>query len=418
MDKYGESVRRVQDALEQDCPLQPDAFLARKVISLAERPRAFTLRKLPAAAAIILALLLMAASAVAAALLLPHEVAEQTALPLALESGSAQIMPDFTQEELAAILRVAEENGVQLSEYWYRALEAPQGSPKDEVIKALAAAEFGDYMTWTIEEQHWFGEMMVAIGQWEENPYCLPAEGELSYAAALDAACACILERYGTDVSDASRWTLSVEYSDPAEPQWWFYFAPASLEDGAYEVFLAPDGTVISCIRRLFKDMTANEVQAAYSEVYGSVDLWSPETWASFGADLAAAAANEPAREVQKGSSLAFHCKLLAQYILPPAGSITKEEAERIALAAVGLEDTEVFVAFCCMDGDTPIWKVVTHTMRPEDIHSGRYTATWMVEMDCMTGEIRDLREWTYTDPAGMMYAPHSVYESLLQQLQ
>ena len=46
------------------------------------------------------------------------------------------------------------------------------------------------------------------------------------------------------------------------------------------------------------------------------------------------------------------------------------------------------------MDGETPIWKVETKTKRPEDSGSGRYSAIWLVEIDCMTGEVRDKREF------------------------
>lgn len=422
MDEYRQNVKLVQEAVEQKCAgLQPDPYLARRVLHAADRKGGFKVKKASVGLVIAMVTMLLAVTAVAAALLTPKDIVEQTALPLALENGTE----NFTREELLTILTVAEENGITLSEYWYSALEAPQGAPKDELIRSLAAEEFGTFMYWTIEQQHWFGEILVAIGAWEVNTYVLPAEGELDYNGAYARVREHILTEHQADVADASRWTTAVEYSfdvnddgSHTTPCWWFYFVPGSLSDGSYEVTMSPQGEIYSCRVQKYDSMqTTADVNDAYNEVYGSVDRWSPEVWAGFGADLAKAAANQPPRELKKGGAFNQACHLGARYIVPPEGCIPLAEACRIALTAVDLEYTEVFVAFCCMDGETPIWKVVADTLRPEDMNSGRFTATWMVELNCMTGEIRNVTEWTYADPAGIMYAPRSVYEPLLEQL-
>lgn len=422
MDEYRENVKIVQEAVEQKCAgLQPDPGLAQRVLQAADRNGGFKVKKASVGLAIAIVTMLLAVTAVAAALLTPKEVVEETALPLALKNDTE----NFTREELLTILTVAEENGITLSEYWYSALEAPQGAPKDELIRSLAAEEFGSFMYWTIEQQHWFGEILVAIGAWEVNTYVLPSKGELDYCGAYDRVREYILVEHQADVADASRWTTAVEYSfdvnddgSHTTPCWWFCFVPGSLADGSYEVCMSPQGEIYSCRVQKYDSMqTTADVNDAYSAVYGSVDRWSPEVWASFGVDLAKAAAGQPPRELKRGGAFMQACHLGARYIVPPKGCIPIEKACRIALESVGLDFSEVFVAFCCMDGETPIWKVVTHTLGPEDMNSGRFTATWMVELDCVTGEVCNMTEWTYADQAGIMYAPRSVYEPLLDQL-
>ena len=133
--------------------------------------------------------------------------------------------------------------------------------------------------------------------------------------------------------------------------------------------------------------------------------------------DQAKAAASQPPREHKRGRAFTQARHLGAQSIVPPEGCMTFANACRIALAAGDLEYTEVFVAFCCMDGETTIWKVGIHMLCPDDMNSGRFTASWMVELECMTGEIRNVTERRYADQSGIMYAPCSVYEPLLEQL-
>ena len=43
---------------------------------------------------------------------------------------------------------------------------------------------------------------------------------------------------------------------------------------------------------------------------------------------------------------------------------------------------------------ETPIWKIETHTMTPEDERAGTYTAIWLLEIDAITGIVREKREF------------------------
>ena len=83
------------------------------------------------------------------------------------------------------------------------------------------------------------------------------------------------------------------------------------------------------------------------------------------------------------------------EYILPPENSITQAEAERLAFEAVGDAYTKIDGMVCCMDRGTPIWKMELKTLYPQDIGSGEYSHIWLVEMDCASGEIHDIQEYS-----------------------
>lgn len=370
-------------------------------------------RKLSVIAVLVTMLILSTVAAVAITLLTPKEVVDQKVLPMALDNGKIAMAPNFSSEELETIIRISEENNIHLSEYWYRALKAKDGMPKEELIKALASAEFGNYLYWTIEQQHWFGEVMTAIGAWKANKNCLPKEGDIDFKTALEKVRNWILSEYKDDVSDGSRWKMAVSFAQQLnedgsvarDAHWWFYFAPHSLHDRVYEILMSPSGEIVSSSGKAYSMKVAAKVVEAFSEVHGSVNLWSPEIWADFGHALL---------QVPDTGSLLMQAYLGARYIKPPENGIDLEEAKQIALHAVNLEYTDVFVAFACMDDDVPIWKIVTHTLHPDDIGTGRFTATWMIELDCKTGSIRNKQELGFYDDPIKLYTPKSVYERIL----
>lgn len=420
MDEYRENVKKVQKALNQDAAfIQPNPYLVQRVLNAANaecigKSGISMNRKL--LISVVIVALLFSVSALAIVFLRPMEIVEQRVLPMAVESGNYVDVPNFTQEELAAILEVAEENGIYLSDSWYDALKRESGVPKDELIKALAVSEFGDYMSWSIEEQFWFGEVQMRLGYWTANPYRLPTNDELSYDAAYNRIKTYIHEKYGDDVSDRVSYTCSVEYSCVVdengnaygEPMWWFCFTPVCLGKTTYEIKMSNSGEITFDQITTYKYETSSDVIDTYSEVYGSVNMWSPEVWASFG---------EMLNSSKSSGSFLVRCHLGANYCLPPEESISYEEAVNIALDEVDSPYSDIFVVFCCMDRGEPIWKVVVDILYPEDQYSGKYTATWMVEIDCHSGEIRSCCEWNpETDKAAMLYTPFSVYTNLMQQ--
>ena len=103
-----------------------------------------------------------------------------------------------------------------------------------------------------------------------------------------------------------------------------------------------------------------------------------------------------------------------AEYILPPENSITQAEAERLAFEAVGDAYTKIDGMVCCMDRGTPIWKMELKTLYPQDIGSGEYSHIWLVEMDCASGEINDIQEYSVGGEISpfIQWVPRSVIEN------
>lgn len=346
---------------------------------------------------LVLAIVLMLASvtALAVAYLSAKEVVEQQVLPMALQNDSETTNERFSTDELKAILDLAEKNGIALPDHFVTALEGNKGYWEQEVIMALAKSEFGPiHGQWTLEQQHWFGEVMVSIGFRETNPSCLPGEGEISLDEAMEIIKTRIMNEYGDDVTDTTGWTRTATYEArfneqgvvTSPPSWFFQFHPTDVMRNEYVLTMKSDGEITSFEVQEAPDgnSTAIDVIRQYSSVYGGYFQWSPEVWAAVGKDI-------------KGMDPGTHTGWVfqnANYILPPENGVSFEQAAEIALRAVNLEYTTVSGAVCCQVGDTPIWKVETHTKRPEDIGSGKYTAVWLVEIDCMTGEVLEQREF------------------------
>lgn len=97
----------------------------------------------------------------------------------------ADVNTTFSNEELASIVALAEENGIKLSNSILRSLEKSEGYWEEEVIMSLAKAQFGPYPgQWTLEEQYWFEETVVSIGFKDYNQCRIPTEDDLFYEEA------------------------------------------------------------------------------------------------------------------------------------------------------------------------------------------------------------------------------------------
>ena len=81
------------------------------------------------------------------------------------------------------LINTLNENGIMLAEgsRLMRAFNAGQGYWEKDVIHEICLSAFGtDKNTWSVEQRHWYGEMMVAIGAWDTNVYVLPEEDDLT----------------------------------------------------------------------------------------------------------------------------------------------------------------------------------------------------------------------------------------------
>ena len=141
-------------------------------------------RKLTYGLVLAIVLLLAAATAVAVALLSPKEVVEQVAVPMAQENDPDwKVNTEFSPEELAEFIRSANESGITIDENnaIMQALKNGEGYDEEETIMEVCRQAFGGtYSFWTLEQKHWFDEMMVAIGFADGPMWEMPGEGELS----------------------------------------------------------------------------------------------------------------------------------------------------------------------------------------------------------------------------------------------
>lgn len=196
----------ITQAVESRCAhLHADPLLAQKVIRAAERKEKPTVRsKMKYGLILALILTLMAATAVAAVLLTGMEVIRQEAVPLA-QGNDGQVRPveEYTYEELLSIVMTAKENGIVLDDDTsvMRALRMGEGYSEEETIMALCREAFGGLIyEWTVEERHFFADMMIEIGWAKENHYPLPSPNDLPSEEIRALAVETIHKHYGEDV--------------------------------------------------------------------------------------------------------------------------------------------------------------------------------------------------------------------------
>lgn len=341
------------------------------------------------------ALVLTLATTALACSLPVQQFVEQEIVPMAQSNDAEETINDrFSGEELLRIAQLAQEKAIALPEMLLSAIEQGRGAYEEETIMALAREAFGKpFAEWTIEQKHWFGERMVAIGFRQTNSDCLPGEGKIPLDEALRIAAGRIAQEYGDDVQDASQWKVTTDYwaqpqedGAPLSPKWYFSFIPLDVKNNGYQMVLDSSGAVVQLDASLAPDpeSSAADVIRQFEATYGHATQWTYATWADLGKQIAG---RDPG--TLKGF-LYGH----AGYTVPPENAISEQEAGEIALKAVGLAYTTVSSAICCTMKETPIWKIETHTLFPEDEGTGEYTAIWLLEIDAITGAVREKREF------------------------
>ncbi len=166
----------------------------RSALNLKEEP----MRKRKVSMALVMAMLLIlaAVTAVAAALLSGREFVQEVMQPKAQESLSAQ----WSETEVQELLRIAGENGLTLSESQQALLLARGGYDKEELMRLFVKLDLGqDPGTWSIEDQAWYGQMLMDIGLYAENHNTVPEEGEATEAQMLQVLQTYIHDRYDPD---------------------------------------------------------------------------------------------------------------------------------------------------------------------------------------------------------------------------
>ena len=137
-----------------------------------------------------------------------------------------------------------------------------------------------------------------------------------------------------------------------------------------------------------------NDVAKHYLNTYGKWWDYSQELWLEY---AAATRASDP------GSSNAARAIAATEYILPPEGALSCEEAAAIAISAANPAAQARPLMPCFMLDDRAVYKVILYV--PGESSSAYDT----VEMDAMTGEVLDVYPFLTVD-AGYLFVPNRAW--------
>lgn len=378
------SLRR---AMDKTLPgLEQDVWFEQRVLARIREPeRGRRLPKRTVALALLALMLLLSATAVAAVLLSGREVVDEYAVPMASETAG----DSYTVAQTLELVALAEENGIVLSENAKRSIDkmlaTGEGYYKEELIMAIAKAEFGENPSaWTLEQQNWFDDVCVAIGFIPEKEKSMPDKGEDAIAWAIAIADAYIQETYGdaSDLHNPSIYeTTGVQYIngdvDGRYPGMYYSVdyvplegTPSALYAKQYWVFISEDGEILG-------DWVYYNLRSSYNAAYGDFYWeWSQETLRAYRNDRLQTAATPDTKQTLIQLELSSYPDIAPE-------AISREEAGRLALEALNIDTAEYWGAVYIGAEPNPVWKTV---MR---VGADCYTA----EVDSITGEILNLQE-------------------------
>lgn len=355
-------------------------------------------RKVSVAFVLIMVLILLAVGALAAVLLSVRELVDLQAVPMANQSEG----DSYSVEETNILLKLAQENGITLSEHARESinkfLSNGQGYYKEEMVMALAKAEFGeDPSAWTLEEQKWFDDVCVAIGFIEKSEKALPAADEITQEQAEKIAEEYIHSRYdkSVDLRDATAYKRGVQYLDGdvvgrySGRYWTVFYEPLIVTATDYWIYISSRGEVLGDdVRPGYKE--GDDIHAILNCFIGSLYSWEFGAWNH--ADIqffckavaSSSSTNDPA----------VLCIKQTAYPNISADAMSKEEAGRIAAKALNLTEDAVKGAVYIGDDPNPVWKVRLYTELPGgDVVNDRLNsiARYYVEVDSITGEVKNI---------------------------
>ena len=379
-------------------------------------------RKLTVGWVFALTLMLLTVTAVAAVLLTHTEIVEQFAVPMAQQNDTEEATQEtFSNEELTQIILILNENGITLDEDTriMKALENGEGYWEEETLMAICREAFGGlFYEWSIEEKHWFDNMTVKIGFKEKNPYLIPTEEDMTIPEAKAYAAKLLQDEYDVELPQQSddTWQMIEWFYAPwnddsgTQPaQWKFEYIYRKTGETEYTVNFAKDGQVVK--------MSESSIHGEVSEVesfsmarqliknkHGGISEWPVEAWAEYGRLIA------PLNAETEGE----WCWQNAGYQTPPENAISEQEAIRIAMESIELEGNVLPQVICCKHNGMPIYKIRLSISFYGNAISADYDAIWCVEMDCVSGEVIDKREYHYAESDSMMmYVPFSVLDNV-----
>ena len=254
--------RFVQESIDSGLStMQGYPWLAQRIINQERTGVVFVNKRISAGLVLAIVLMLITVTALAIALLTPKEVVEQVAVPMAQENDKDwRVEINFTPEELAAFIRACNENGIDLGENHVimEAIRNGEGYNEAEAIMAVCRVAFdGNYGEWTLAEQHWYQDVLVAIGWANENNIDLPGPDDLTEEDAHNRMLTAIWAEYGETLplEDKTQFESSIAYfAEEAEDGTVWTLAvrnkPGNDVRNEYRATLGRDGNVldVSCI--------------------------------------------------------------------------------------------------------------------------------------------------------------------------
>lgn len=377
-------------------------------------------KKLSTALVLALVLALLAVGALAAALLSGRQFVSEVMEPRAQKSQTDW----WTKDEVAEIMRAAEERGIAFAPEDRERILAADGQYKEELMRLFVKLDLGFYPSaWSIEDQAWYDALLVEGGLTDERRYFLPEAGEIPQAAAVAAAQEAIAKQHGGPVAleNESVYRRHVTYglqdigTGEREKIWYVEYQSLDVRHDGYVVYMRPDGGVaeVICFPGAGNaDATPTQVMDSYIDILGSMDTWDVETWVTLQRDMQSAAERNP--EIRYGRRA--DAVLRQAYGLPDAQAVGRDEALSLAEAALP-EDAEaaphMAYALYLLGEEVPVWKAVLPT---------GVGGTWLVELNAYTGEIRNVHLHdvvrgengvTYTVPLYARYVLHSLVEEM-----
>ncbi len=400
MDEYRENVQKVQKALNQDAAfIQPNPYLAQRVLNAANancnaKGGFVTMKKRYACTALVVVLMLLSLTAVAAVLLSMQQIVDDYAIPMANEYEGES----YTVENTNLLLQLASENNIVLSqeglERINHELEQGKGYYKDELIRELAKAEFGEEpLLWSLEEQKWYEDVCEALGLVDDVGNILPEKAEAMTEETITRAKQHICSQTGEPIENLSdsRYSIGLQYILGCEEInfsgkcWTVCFSAKTLEYAAYTVYMDEKGDFLQLTVRpgLSPESTAADIYHLYEEVYGSDREWTQGILISF---------RETLLQSSDQNHQAYLCMLQTGYPeVPPIGSISEDAAVALASNYLRADSYILGNAFLIATDGNPVWKFWMNTGDEQ----------WSFEIDCMTGEFitvrklgRDDRKW------------------------
>ena len=210
-------------------------------------------KKISMAAVLVAALLLITVTALAVALLSPKEVVEQVAVPIAQNNDQA----NYSYDELKELISALNENGITLDEgsRLMQAFSTGHGYWEREAIREICLSAFGENEgTWTIEQRHWYGEMMVAVGAYGMNVNLIPEDGDMTVKEAHSYAAKALRDAFDVDLPEESNenWLIYEMFSvgldletnsyPPEKAEWHFVYIDRITNKMVYDILFDRKG--------------------------------------------------------------------------------------------------------------------------------------------------------------------------------